>query len=252
MTVTTAQATAKPHTVYFFGTCLVDIFYPEAGLHGIQLLEREGVQVEYPQAQSCCGQPAYNSGFDDEARAVAREQLTLFSQDWPIIVPSGSCAGMLKHHWPALFAGQPEQRQAEAVAGRVYELFEFLVDVLAIQLTDKGVQETITLHTSCSARREMGVAEHHVQLLQQLDQVVLKVQPRVTECCGFGGTFAVKQGAISSAMVNDKCDAISSTGCQRMACGDSGCLMNISGALAKRQSTIEPVHLATYLWERTQ
>ena len=124
----------RPDKVYFFGTCLIDLCYPQAGLAGIELLQREGIQVIFPQGQSCCGQPAFNSGFPAEARAVARQQLKCFSKDYPIVVPSGSCAGMLKHHYPELFVGEPEAEEARRFADRVYELTEFLVKVLDIHL----------------------------------------------------------------------------------------------------------------------
>ena len=125
-------APARPGDVYFFGTCLLDLFLPEAGLDAMTLLEREGVRVHFPQAQSCCGQPAFTSGQPGEAREVARSQLGLFDQPWPIVVPSGSCGGMIKHHWPTLFAGDADEARACAVAGRVVEFADFLLNVLRI------------------------------------------------------------------------------------------------------------------------
>ncbi|MEW8208390.1 MAG: (Fe-S)-binding protein, partial [Candidatus Thiodiazotropha taylori] len=136
----------QPERVYFFGTCLIDLLYPKAGLAGMALIEREGVKVIYPANQGCCGQPAFNSGYRQEALAVARAQLNCFPKEYPIVVPSGSCAGMVKHHWPELFAGEPDESQAIAAAERTYELTEFLVDVLALQLNDLGQPTKIAIH----------------------------------------------------------------------------------------------------------
>lgn len=240
----------KPPRVYLFGTCLVDLFFPEAGLDAIRLLEREGIAVVFPEDQTCCGQPAYTSGYQDEARAVAAAQLELFPEPWPIVVPSGSCGGMLRHHYPKLFAGTPLEAQAEAVAGRVYELTEFLVHVCHLTLEDRGEPETVAMHTSCSARREMGLAETGPALLAQLGRVTLVEQARAAECCGFGGTFAVRHPEVSAAMVEDKSRAIEAAGAERFVTSDCGCLMNIAGRLAHRDSEVEGEHIASYLWRR--
>ncbi|MES9944462.1 MAG: (Fe-S)-binding protein [Candidatus Thiodiazotropha sp.] len=245
------QYPAKPEKVYFFATCLMDLFYPEAGLAGMQLMRREGVEVIFPQDQTCCGQPAWNSGYRSEAKAVALQQLACFSEDHPIVVASGSCAGMLRYHYPGMFEKSEEKSRVEAFAARVYELTEFLLHVLKIDLKDLGSPVKVALHTSCSARREMGVAEEHEALLQQLSNVELVEQARKAECCGFGGTFAVKQPAISAEMVNDKANAITATGADVLVSGDCGCLMNIGGHLEHRQESIESQHIASFIWERT-
>ncbi len=238
--------------VYYFGTCLVDMFYPDAGLAGVKLLEHAGCKVIYPQAQSCCGQPPFNSGFRDEAAAVAINQLALFDQGHDLIVPSGSCAGMIKHHWPELLAGGPHEAAAKALAARTYELSEYLIDVLDIELTDTGPALDICLHTSCSARREMGVAEQGKALLAKLSNVTVKVAQYETECCGFGGTFSVKQPEISAAMAADKATHLAATGAKQFVCGDSGCLMNISGTLGKQGLNLNPSHLYDFVWGRIQ
>lgn len=241
----------KPERVYFFGTCLVDLFYPEAGLDGIRLLEREGIEVCFPQDQTCCGQPAYTSGYHDEARAVAAAQLDLFPEPWPIVVPSGSCGGMMRTHYPQLFAGTDRAAQAKEVAGRVFELTEFLVHVCHLQLEDRGEPETVVMHTSCSARREMGLAGTGPSLLAGLGQVERVEQARAEECCGFGGTFAVRHPEVSAAMVEDKTQAIEATGAKRFVTSDCGCLMNISGRLEHQGKGIRGEHIASYLWRRT-
>ena len=247
----------KPDTIYFFGTCLIDLIYPQAGVSAVQLLQREGIKVIYPPAQTCCGQPAWNSGYRDEARKVARAQIKLFPKDLPIVIPSGSCAGMMKTHYPELFKGEVDEAEALQVANRVYELTEFLVDVLQVNLTDLGEPIEVAVHTSCSARREMGVADKIEQLLGQLAQVQVKEQAYKAECCGFGGTFAVKQPEISAAMVADKTMHIRATGATQLISQDSGCLLNISGAFAYQaehegKSAPKAQHIAEFLWQRTQ
>ena len=240
----------QPTTIYYFATCLIDLLYPKAGLAGMQLLRRAGVEVIFPPDQSCCGQPAFNSGYRKEALAVARAQLHCFSRDIPIVIPSASCAGMVKHHWPELFAGQADESQALAVAQRTYELSEFLTDVLSIQLHDLGEPINIAVHHSCTAQREMQVADHSQQLLAQLQNVRIQEHERPRECCGFGGTFAVKQGDVSGAMVKAKSASLAATAAERVISQDCGCLMNIGGALQKQGNTLATQHIAEFLWER--
>ncbi|GAB4352173.1 MAG: (Fe-S)-binding protein [Gammaproteobacteria bacterium] len=242
----------KPASVYFYGTCLVDLFYPDAGMAGMELLQRAGVEVIFPPDQTCCGQPAFNSGYRDEALAVARRQLACFPRPIPVVVPSASCAGMMRHHYPDLFAGEADLPQAQAIAERTFELTEFLVHVLDLRLEDRGEPIRVALHTSCSAWREMGVAEEHRRLLAQLESVELVEPERNRECCGFGGTFAVKHPEISAAMVTDKTAEIRATGAERVVSGDCGCLMNIAGALEHQGSPIRGQHIASFLLERTR
>ena len=242
---------SAPDKVYFFATCLIDLLYPKAGLAGMQLIRRAGVEVVFPGGQTCCGQPAFNSGYRDEALAVARAQLACFRHDYPVVVPSGSCTGMIRCHWPELFAGQPDEAQALDMAGRTYELTEFLVDVLDIRLRDLGEPVQIAIHTSCSARREAGVADRIQALVGQLDRVELLTQEREAECCGFGGTFAVKQADVSGAMVKDKTDALRATGAARVISQDCGCLLNIGGAFEHQGEGPATQHVAEFLLERT-
>jgi L-lactate dehydrogenase complex protein LldE len=248
---------SPPSDVYLFGTCVLDLFDPEAGVSAVQLLERAGIRVHFPQDQTCCGQPAYTSGFPDEARAVAARQLPLFPGTWPVIVPSGSCAGMMRHHWPKLFADDPVALpRAESIAARTYELTEFLLNVLG--WTWKGSKkatakpETVVLHTSCSARREMGTHIHARALLAQIEGVEVRQQGHEAECCGFGGTFSVKHPEISAAMAGDKVDALLETGAERLISADAGCLLNINGTLEKRGAGLRGQHIASYLWNKTQ
>lgn len=240
----------KPPTVYFFGTCLVDSLYPEAGMAAIQLIQSQGVDVVFPRHQSCCGQPAYNSGFPQEARTVARRQMTVFSRNYPIVVPSGSCAGMMKHHYPELFAGTSEYGRAHSFSQRVYELTEFLVRVLDIRLEDQGAPVKVTWHSSCHAMREMGVTDDSKSLIRQLKNVDMIELGRESECCGFGGTFAVKQPRISAAMVQDKVQNVTESGAALLLTGDCGCLVNIAGAMEKMRAPVKGQHIAEFIWER--
>jgi len=237
--------------VYLFGTCLLDLFMPEAGLDAINLLESLGVRVHYPQAQSCCGQPAHTSGHPDEARKVARAQLGLFPQDWPIVVPSGSCGGMMKLHWPTLFADCPEHAAVQAIAARVVEFSDFLLNHLNWHPKDLGPPTKIAVHTSCSARREMNVHTHSWALVDRLDNVERVTHGHESECCGFGGTFSIKHPDIAGAMVSDKAQALEQSGAVEFVSADGGCLMNINGKLAlEAQSPLRGKHLATFLLQR--
>jgi len=240
-----------PDNIYFYGTCLVDLIYPQTGVAAMELIKAAGVNVIFPPQQSCCGQPAFNSGYRSDALKVARSQLACFPKNIPIVVPSGSCAGMIKHHWPELFKGEKDEQQAKEISSRIYELTEFLVDVLNIQLKDLGEPVKIAIHTSCSARREMGVAEKIDSLVEQLENVEVIEQKNKEECCGFGGTFAIKQADISGAMVADKNKAIIDTGAEVLISQDCGCLMNIGGALEKQKQTQRILHIAQFISERT-
>jgi len=245
-----------PTQAYLFATCLVDLFVPQAGLDAVRLLEREGLTVHFPRGQSCCGQPAYSSGNPEQARAVARAQLDLFSQPWPVIVPSGSCAGMMRHHWPQLFADDPVAGpKARELSERIYELGEFLLNVLKVDFGNAfpGGQdsERIVLHTSCGARREMGTRAHGVALLDALPGVTRVEHERESECCGFGGTFSLKHPDISGAMVRDKVASACATGCNRLVSADCGCLLNIGHTAAHDGAPLQVEHLASFLWRRT-
>lgn len=249
---------ARPTAVYFYGTCLVDQFVPQAGLDAIRLLEREGIHVEFPADQTCCGQPAYTSGQPKEAREVAASQLNLFPNDWPIVVASGSCAGMMLHHWATLFpADSAERAQAQAVASRVVEFAQFLVNI-GFARPDQGAPTVVALHTSCSARREMNTHLAGRQLLAGLANVSRAEHGHESECCGFGGTFSVRHPAISAAMVSDKVDALKDSGAAQVVSADCGCLLNILSHAEHRdqqagctQPSLPGEHLASFLWRRT-
>ncbi|MCW8329731.1 (Fe-S)-binding protein [Photobacterium sp. SDRW27] len=242
---------AKPDKVYFYATCLVDMFDPEAGLDAITLLEQQGIEVIFIEKQTCCGQPAYSSGYDQEAKQVALSQMALFEEDWPVIVLSGSCGGTMHHHYRRLFKADDNHTEVNAFCDRVFEFTEFLVNVCRVKLTDQGEATSVVMHTSCAARREMNVHVTAAQLLKQLDNVELREQAYESECCGFGGTFAVRHPNISQAMVEDKTRHLSETQAEELVSADWGCLLNINGALEYQGKPMRGRHLASFLLERT-
>ena len=241
---------SKPEAVYFYGTCLMDTIFPEAGLAAVELIEREGVRVIYPQEQTCCGQPPFNSGYRKEALTVARSQLRLFRKPIPIVVPSGSCGAMLRVHYPHLFQGEPEESTAREVSERVFEWSDFLVHVLRVRLEDQGPPVKAAYHPSCHLLREMGVKDAPEELLAQLERVEILPLADAEECCGFGGTFSVKMAAISQAMVEDKMAAVAGSGAEVLVSLDCGCLMNIGGAMEKSGHNIRTLPLPQFIKSR--
>lgn len=251
MTQTVRVYPTKPSKVYLYATCLVDMFDPESGLDAISLLEHQGLEVIYVPKQTCCGQPAYSSGYDDDAKAIALSQIALLPPPWPIVVMSGSCGGMMHHHYRRLFQGDEEhQDKVNEFCDRVFELTEFLVHVCGAKFTDKGEPTSVVLHTSCAARREMKVHVTSQHLLSQLNHVDVKLQAYESECCGFGGTFSVKHPNISQAMVEDKSRHLSQTEAKELVSADWGCLLNINGALEYQGKEMKGKHLASFLWQR--
>jgi L-lactate dehydrogenase complex protein LldE len=237
----------KPR-VGLFVTCLVDLHRPSVGFAAIALLERAGCQVEVPRAQTCCGQPAYNSGDRGTARDLAAGIVQAFRGYDYVVVPSGSCAGMLKHHLPHLFDDDPNLRvQADAMASRVFELISFLTDVLGVRDAGvAGVHGTVTYHDSCSGLRELGIKQQPRDLLEAAGATILEMtDPEI--CCGFGGTFCVKYPDISVRMVSDKTADIVATGADTVLAGDLGCLLNIAGRLKRQGQPTHVRHIAEVL-----
>jgi L-lactate dehydrogenase complex protein LldE len=234
----------------FFGTCLLGSLAPRAGLAALRLLALAGARVRYPPDQSCCGQPAYNAGFADQARAVARTQLAALAGKAPIVVPSASCAGMFVHGYPRLFAGTPDEARARQLAGRVVEFSDWLERHWLPDWSDQGPPLRVALHQSCSARRELGVADQSRALLERLTRVELVEPEGATECCGFGGTFALKQPDIAAAMTADKATALLATGANLLVSQDLGCLTNLDGYLRRQGKALPIMHLAEFLWRR--
>ena len=234
-------------------TCLGDALYPRVGVAAVQVLRDLGVAVDFPAGQTCCGQPAYNSGFRDSARSTARAFLRAFAGSENVVSISGSCAAMVRDGFPDLFAGEAEEADAKALAARTYEFSEFLVDVLGVEELPVARRGTATLHHSCHARRLLGVVEQPERLLGMIAGLEYVPLPGAEQCCGFGGTFAVKMPHISTAMVDEKVDHILATGAELVVGLDASCLMNIEGRLRRRGSRLEVRHLAEVLaagWRR--
>jgi L-lactate dehydrogenase complex protein LldE len=230
-------------------TCLGDALFPAVGLAAVKVLEKLGVAVDFPGGQTCCGQPAFNSGYRDDARRAARAFVRAFAGSQSVVSVSGSCAAMVREHYPRLFAGQPEEAAATALAARTYEFSEYLVDVLQVEDLPVAFKGKATMHHSCHTLRLLGVAEQPERLLQMVDGLEYVPLARARDCCGFGGTFAVKMPAISTAMVDEKVDHILETGADVLVGLDMSCLMNIDGRLRRRGCAMPVKHLAEVLAE---
>jgi len=227
------------HRVSIFVTCLVDQVFPRVGLAMTEVLERAGCQVEFREAQTCCGQPAFNSGFQDDARHVARHFLDVFKGAEYIVVPSGSCASMISHHYADLFEGHHESR--------VWEFSQFLTDVLKIDDVGARLDRVVTYHDSCHSLRELGIRDAPRRLLSNVRDLRLVEMDAAQECCGFGGTFSVKFPEISGAMARTKIDSMLRTGADTVVSIDSSCLMQLQGALSRAGSNLRTMHLAEVL-----
>ena len=243
---------AEPVRVGLFVTCLVDLFRPTVGFAAVKLLEDAGCIVEVPELQTCCGQPAYNSGDRNDAKAIARQVIAAFSSYDYVVVPSGSCGGMIKTHYPALLADEPAlKEQAAALAARTFELVSFLADVLKTPTIAARYTGAVTYHDACSGLRELGVKEQPRRLLKEVAGLTLKEMATPEVCCGFGGTFCVKYPEISDKMVTDKAADIAATGADTLLCGDMGCLLNMAGKLARLGTPVRVRHVAEVLADMT-
>jgi len=235
--------------VGLFVTCLVDLVRPRIGFAALKLLEGAGCEVVVPLTQTCCGQPGYNSGDRRAAQALARKVLTEFKDCDYVVVPSGSCSGMVKVHYPELLNDFPELRaDVEWLIARTWELTDFLFSVLKLERVPGGFDGTITYHDSCSGLREMGVKDQPRALLSKLPRLTVKEMALPEQCCGFGGTFAVKYGDISARIADQKCADIQSTGADAVVLGDLGCMLNIEGRLRRRgDQNTKVLHVAEVL-----
>jgi L-lactate dehydrogenase complex protein LldE len=233
--------------VGLFVTCLVDLIRPSVGFAAVKLLEQAGCTVAVPR-QACCGQPAFNSGDRLDARAIAEQVIEAFAPFDYVVVPSGSCAGMLKVHYPELFHGDPNWLpRANAFAGKCFELVSFLVDVLGVTNTGAHFPGRVTYHDACSGLRELGVKAQPRALLATVGGLTLAEMSDADICCGFGGTFCVKYPAISNAIVAKKVANVAASGADTLLAGDLGCLMNMAGKLARAGSKVEVRHVAEVL-----
>ena len=241
----TDQAHKESPRVGLFVTCLADLFRPSVGLAAVKLLEDAGCRVEAPLAQTCCGQPAYNSGDRASARAIAIQVMDAFEGFDYVVAPSGSCAGMLRRHYPALFAEDGER--ARDFAGRCWELVSFLHDVLGVRRVEARYDGVVAYHDACAGLRELGIAEQPRALLASVLGLTLEDLAQAETCCGFGGLFSVKYPDISMRMVADKTAAVAASGADTLLGGDLGCLLNIAGRLSREGSPVRARHVAEVL-----
>jgi len=236
--------------VALFVTCLVDIFRPSAGFAAVKLRGEAGCSVSVPTSQTCCGQPAYNSGDRETAKEIAKQVIAAFEIFPYVIVPSGSCAGMLSKHYPQLFDPETEpswHARATGFASRVRELTAFLADDLGVDFAGRAYPRRVTYHDSCSSIREMGVASQPRKLLKSLDGIELVEMTDRDVCCGFGGAFSVKYPEISNAMASQKVNRVLETKAEVLTGADLGCLMNIAGKISREGKAIEVRHIAEIL-----
>lgn len=241
------MTTTKPR-VGLFVTCLVDVFRPTVGFAAVRLLEDAGCEVFVPAAQTCCGQPAYNAGDRADAARLARRVIEIFEDFDYVVLPSGSCAGMIVRHYPELFADEPDWAiRADALAGKTHELTSFLTDVMGVSGVQASYEGRATYHDSCAGLRELGVKTQPRALLASVDGLTLVEMKAPEACCGFGGAFAVKYDEISNAIVTRKTADARSTGAELLLGGDLGCLLNIAGKLNREGSGIEVRHVAEVL-----
>ena len=242
----------KPTRVNLLVTCLVDRFFPDTGMAVVEVLERLGLQVECPDAQTCCGQPAFNAGYLEEARALARHTIDLLSTtDGPIVVPSGSCGDMVIHQYEALFRDDPVYlARTHAVASRTFELTQFLVDVMGVSEVGAAVRSTLTYHACCHGLRGLNVREQPLALLSSISGAEICPLAESDVCCGFGGLFSVKMADVSSAMLDRKLDRIEESGADTVVVTDVSCGMHMAGGLRRRGSPIRVRHLADVIAEK--
>ncbi len=237
---------ARPR-VGLFATCLVDLIRPSVGFAAAKLIEDAGCEVVVP-SQTCCGQPAFNSGDRRTARALALQVMDAFQGVDYVVAPSGSCAGQLKKHFPELFADEPDlARRADAFAAKTHELISFLVDVRGVTKVAARFDGAVTYHDSCSGLRELGIKGQPRKLLESVDGLTIAEMKDPDVCCGFGGTFAVKYGEISDAIVSKKADNVSHSGAGTLLAGDLGCLMNMAGKLQRLGRPVKARHVAEVL-----
>lgn len=229
-------------------TCLGDIFFPEIGVSVVRLLRRLGVAVDFPQGQTCCGLPLFNSGYHEEAARVARRTTRLFAGSEHVVVPSGSCAWMVKKEYPGLFRDDPALRaQAESLAGRTHEFSQFLVRVLNVTKLEPSFKGKVAYHDSCHLLRGLGESESPRTLLRHAKGIELVELPGADECCGFGGSFSVRLPEVSASILEKKLRNVGASRADCVAACDAGCLMQMKGGLTRKGSRVKAVHLAQIL-----
>ena len=242
--------------VYLFVTCLVDTFFPEVGEGMVRVLDRLGVEVDFPEGQTCCGQPAFNSGYREDARPVAERFISVFgdalnergNEETYIVCPSGSCAAMVKVYYKELFASDPVLlKKLDAITEKTYEFSEFLVKIMKTSDVGARYEGIVTYHDSCHLLRELGVKDEPRKLIEAVRGVELREMDMHDACCGFGGTFSIKFPKVSVSMLDEKIDCIVGSGADTVVSSDMGCLMNIKGALTRRKIPVKVMHIAELL-----
>ncbi len=237
-----------PLDVGLFVTCLVDLFRPSIGFATIKLLENHGCTITVPEGQTCCGQPAYNSGDRQNSLEIAKQVISAFKDFDYVVLPSGSCAAMISQHYPLLFEGDSQwQADAKTLAGKTYELTTFLTDILKVEAVKATFDKQVTYHDSCSGLRELGIKNQPRKLLSSVKGLELTESLKAEECCGFGGTFSIKYPKISERIVRDKVTDAQETKAHTLVGGDLGCLMNMAGKLKRENAPMEVRHVAEIL-----
>jgi len=237
--------------VSLFVTCLVDQFFPEVGLSTVSVLRKLGVEVDFPVEQTCCGQPAFNSGYATEARELARRFITIFENSEYVVAPSGSCTSMVKVFYPELFHGDSQWLgRAEALAAKTYEFTEFLVNVLKVEDVGAMYEGKVALHQSCHLLRELKVKTEPQCLLQSVKGIELVQLEGAEACCGYGGLFSIKYPHISGSILQDKIDSIRNSGAEVVVASDVGCLMHIAGGLSRQCLPTKTMHIAELLGKK--
>jgi L-lactate dehydrogenase complex protein LldE len=233
-----------------FITCIADNFFPEVGVSVVKILRKNGVDVDFPRQQTCCGQPAFNAGYWDEAKQLAKNFIRTFEKSATVVSPSGSCVAMIKHDYPLLFAGDPEwEARSKELGDKTYEFTQFLVNVLKIDDLGARQKAKVVYHPSCHATRLMEIREEPLKLLRQVRDLELLELPNAEQCCGFGGTFSVKMAAVSEEIVAEKVENILRSGADIVTGVDLGCLMNIGGRLQHQGHPVQARHIAQLLAE---
>jgi L-lactate dehydrogenase complex protein LldE len=237
--------------VSLFVTCILDQLFPDVGMAAVEVLERIGCQVDFPEGQTCCGQPAFNTGYREEARRVARHFLQVFRDAEYVIVPSGSCASMITHHFAELFEKQPHWlEETRRLESRVWEFSKFLLEVARVEDVGARFEQVVTFHDSCHGLRDLGIKEGPRRLLSKVRGLTLREMEPSEECCGFGGTFSVKFPEVSGGMARTKLDAIQRSGAEVVVGIDASCLLQIQGVLSRAGLPVRTMHLAEVLAHR--
>ncbi len=239
---------AKHNDVTLFIQCLVDSMYPQVGMAMVKLFNRLNISMDCPTNQTCCGQVAYNSGYVDEAKIAAKKFIQIFENANTIVCPSGSCVDMVRHHYPLLFKDNPSWlKRAQALSKKIFELCEYIVDVLQVEDLNTRFNGKITYHDSCHLLRNLGVSQQPRKLIKNIKGATLVEMENSDKCCGFGGLFSVKYPDISTAILSEKIDHIISSDAKVVAGCDISCLMNIQGMLSRRNSPVKTMHMAQLL-----